>query len=57
VLVDRAAVGLGAVFLRLDAHVNWYRLFHDLVGDFDVAALESRQKRALDLIGLERPDA
>ncbi|HAI33159.1 MAG TPA: ABC transporter ATP-binding protein, partial [Thalassospira sp.] len=57
VLVDRAAVGLGAVFLRLDAQVNWYRLFNDLVGDFDVAKLEARQKTALDQIGLDRPDA
>ena len=57
VLVDRAAVGLGAVFLRLDAQVNWYRLFNDLVGDFDVAKLEARQKTALDRIGLDRPDA
>lgn len=55
VLVDRAAVGLGSVFLRLDAHVNWYRLFHDLVGDFDAASLAVRQKAALADVGLVRP--
>ncbi|MCC9620097.1 AarF/ABC1/UbiB kinase family protein [Thalassospira sp. MA62] len=55
VLVDRAAVGLGAVFLRLDAHVNWYRLFNDLIGDFDVGALEARQQEALEKVSLERP--
>ena len=55
VLVDRAAVGLGAVFLRLDAHVNWYQLFHDLVGDFDPAKLAANQDAALQSVGLERP--
>ena len=48
VLMDRAAVGLGAVFLRLRAEVNWYRIFHDLISDFDEAALAKRQK---DLLG------
>lgn len=55
VLVDRAAVGLGAVFLRLDAHVNWYQIFNDLVGDFDPAKLAADQDAALKLVGLERP--
>ncbi|MDP2698423.1 AarF/ABC1/UbiB kinase family protein [Thalassospira sp.] len=55
VLVDRAAIGLGAVFLRLDAHVNWYRIFHDLIGDFDPAKLAENQQTALDLVGLDRP--
>ena len=48
VFMDRAAIGLGAVFLRLRAEINWYRLFHELVGGFDVKALARRQKRALD---------
>src|SRR5262249_48162 len=32
VFMDRAAVGLGSVFLRLRAEVNWYRMFHELIG-------------------------
>ncbi len=52
VLMDRAAVGLGGVFLRLKAEVNWYRLFRDLVADFDEAALAERQGRALAAAGL-----
>ena len=43
VFMDRAAIGLGSVFLHLKAEVNWYQLFHDLVRDFDVDALEKRQ--------------
>jgi len=53
VLMDRAAIGLGSVFLRLKAEVNWYRLFHDLIGDFDEKKLASRQQKALKAAGLE----
>lgn len=52
VLMDRAAVGLGSVFLRLRAEINWYRLFHDLIGDFDRAVLTKRQGKALRQVGL-----
>jgi predicted unusual protein kinase regulating ubiquinone biosynthesis (AarF/ABC1/UbiB family) len=47
VFMDRAAVGLGSVFLRLKAEINWHRLFHALIEDFDVDALAKRQKAAL----------
>jgi predicted unusual protein kinase regulating ubiquinone biosynthesis (AarF/ABC1/UbiB family) len=43
VIMDRAAIGLSAVFLRLQAEVNWQRLFEDLVAGFDRSALERRQ--------------
>jgi predicted unusual protein kinase regulating ubiquinone biosynthesis (AarF/ABC1/UbiB family) len=52
VLMDRAAIGLGSVFMRLRAEINWYRLFHDLIRDFDAKALERRQRKALDAAGL-----
>src|SRR3546814_4611742 len=32
VLMDRAAVGLGSVFMHLDAEINWHRMFHDQIG-------------------------
>jgi len=47
VLMDRAAIGLGSVFMHLKAEINWHRLFHDLVADFDEAALRERQTEAL----------
>jgi predicted unusual protein kinase regulating ubiquinone biosynthesis (AarF/ABC1/UbiB family) len=47
VLMDRAAIGLGSVFMHLKAEVNWHRLFHDLIDDFDEKALARRQKAAL----------
>jgi len=52
VLMDRAAVGLGSVFMHLRAEINWHNMFHDLIGAFDVKALERRQKRALKAVGL-----
>ena len=46
VLVDRAAVGLGSVFMHLNAEVNWHQLFHEMIDDFDTDALAARQKKA-----------
>lgn len=47
VFMDRAALGLGSVFIHLAAEVNWHRVFEELIDEFDVSALESRQKEAL----------
>ena len=52
VLMDRAAVGLGSVFMHLKAEVNWYRIFHDLVGNFNEAKLTKRQQQAIKKSGL-----
>ena len=52
VLMDRAAVGLGSVFMHLKAEINWYRVFHDLVGDFDEKILSKRQNKAIKESGL-----
>ena len=53
VLMDRAAVGLGSVFMHLKAEVNWYRIFHDLVGNFNEATLTKRQQQAIKKAGLD----
>jgi len=47
VLMDRSAIGLGGVFLRLRAELNWSRMFHELIDDFDEAELARRQAAAL----------
>jgi predicted unusual protein kinase regulating ubiquinone biosynthesis (AarF/ABC1/UbiB family) len=52
VLMDRSAIGLGGVFLRLGAELNWSRLFHDLIADFDPATLTARQAAALAEAGV-----
>jgi predicted unusual protein kinase regulating ubiquinone biosynthesis (AarF/ABC1/UbiB family) len=52
VFMDRAAIGLGSVFLHLKAEINWYRLFHELIDDFDETALAARQEAALVAAGV-----
>lgn len=52
VLMDRAAIGLGSVFTRLRAEVNWHRLFHELIEGFAVPTIAARQQAALSAVGL-----
>ncbi len=47
VFMDRAALGLGSVFIHLKAEINWYRLFNELIADFDLDALSRRQAEML----------
>jgi predicted unusual protein kinase regulating ubiquinone biosynthesis (AarF/ABC1/UbiB family) len=54
VFMDRAAVGLGAVFLHLAAELNFYRLFNEAIENFDAAKVAARQSAALAEAGLER---
>jgi predicted unusual protein kinase regulating ubiquinone biosynthesis (AarF/ABC1/UbiB family) len=55
VLMDRAAIGLGSVFMRLKAELNWAEMFRDLTKDFDVDVLTKRQAAALKEAGLQQP--
>ncbi|MCZ6721051.1 MAG: AarF/ABC1/UbiB kinase family protein [Proteobacteria bacterium] len=51
VLVDRAAIGLGAVFLHLKAEINWHRLFEELIAGFEPGVMAGRQGEALRASG------
>jgi predicted unusual protein kinase regulating ubiquinone biosynthesis (AarF/ABC1/UbiB family) len=55
VLMDRSAVGLGSVFLRLKAELNWSRLYHEVTADFNEAAVAQRQADALAAAGVPPP--
>jgi len=55
VLMDRSAVGLGSVFLRLKAELNWSRLYQEVTSDFDEAAVAKRQADALAAAGVPPP--
>ena len=52
VLMDRSAIGLGGVFLRLRAELNWSRLFQELIKDFDEAALAARYLAGVSAAGV-----
>lgn len=49
VFMDRAAVGLGSVFMHLKAQLNWHVLFEELIQNFSATALEDRQRQVLEL--------
>jgi predicted unusual protein kinase regulating ubiquinone biosynthesis (AarF/ABC1/UbiB family) len=53
VFMDRAAIGLGGVFLHLGAELNFYRLFNEAIEDFSIARVTARQNAALAAAGLE----
>jgi predicted unusual protein kinase regulating ubiquinone biosynthesis (AarF/ABC1/UbiB family) len=52
VFMDRAAVGLGGVFIHLRAELNWGAMFRALLDGFDEAELSARQAKALAAAGL-----
>jgi hypothetical protein len=52
VFMDRAAIGLGGVFLHLSAELNFHRLFEAEIEVFDRVALAERQAAALGAAGL-----
>jgi predicted unusual protein kinase regulating ubiquinone biosynthesis (AarF/ABC1/UbiB family) len=47
VFMDRAAIGLGGVFLHLRAELNFYRLFNAAIEDFSIARVRERQEQVL----------
>ena len=53
VFMDRAAIGLGSVFLHLDAKLNWYKLFHELIDGFNKNSLKKRQRDAIKGVKME----
>jgi len=55
VFMDRAAVGLGSVFMHLDAEMNWHQMFNELITDFDVDAMEARQAELFGRHGQPMP--
>ena len=52
VFMDRAAIGLGAVFLHLRAELNFYRLFNEAIEHFSMEGVAKRQQAALTAAGL-----
>ena len=47
VFMDRAAIGLGAVFLHLRAELNFYELFNEAIERFSIDRVAKRQSEAL----------
>ena len=47
VLVDRAAIGLGSVFMHLKAELNWHEKFEELIKNFNEKKVITSQKKLL----------
>lgn len=43
VFMDRAALGLGSVFIHLQAEINWYQLFNEMIDGFDAQKMQQKQ--------------
>ena len=52
VFMDRAAIGLGGVFIHFKAEMNFYRLFNAALEGFSIDGVAQRQARALTAAGL-----
>jgi predicted unusual protein kinase regulating ubiquinone biosynthesis (AarF/ABC1/UbiB family) len=52
VFMDRAAIGLGGVFLHLEARLNFYQLFNQAIENFSLDVVEERQRAALAAVDL-----
>jgi predicted unusual protein kinase regulating ubiquinone biosynthesis (AarF/ABC1/UbiB family) len=55
VFMDRAAIGLGGVFLHLDAKLNWYQLFNEQIDGFNEAVVAERQRAVFAETGVPLP--
>ena len=55
VFMDRAAIGLGGVFLHLGAEMNWYRMFNETIEGFDLDTVAERQRSAFAVTGVPLP--
>ncbi|MEE2688828.1 MAG: AarF/ABC1/UbiB kinase family protein [Pseudomonadota bacterium] len=55
VFMDRAAIGLGSVFMHLRAEINWHKMFHGLVDNFDEEMLAEKQAYMLKNHHLDEP--
>ncbi len=52
VFMDRAALGLGSVFIHLQAEVNWYTIFQEMIQGISIDTMTKRQNDALQAVGL-----
>jgi predicted unusual protein kinase regulating ubiquinone biosynthesis (AarF/ABC1/UbiB family) len=55
VFMDRAAIGLGGVFLHLGAELNFHRLFEDTIAGANLADVAGRQREAFGAAGVPLP--
>ena len=55
VFMDRAAIGLGGVFLHLGARLNWHNMFNETIEGFVLDEVTERQKTTFAAAGVPLP--
>jgi hypothetical protein len=55
VFMDRAAIGLGGVFLHLQAELNFHKLFNEEIENFSLTTVGKRQKSVFEAAGVPLP--
>ena len=48
VFMDRAAIGMGSLFMKLGVKLNWHKLFKDLIKDFDEKRILKERNRIIN---------
>jgi predicted unusual protein kinase regulating ubiquinone biosynthesis (AarF/ABC1/UbiB family) len=56
VFLDRATIGLGGVFLHLDAELNFHQLYQEAIQDFSLEQVGERQRQAFGRAGVPLPE-
>ncbi|MGI9372439.1 MAG: ABC1 kinase family protein [Hyphomicrobiales bacterium] len=56
VFMDRAAIGLGGVFIHLSAEMNFYQLFNEAIENFSLDEVTKQQHNAISSAGLPIPE-
>jgi predicted unusual protein kinase regulating ubiquinone biosynthesis (AarF/ABC1/UbiB family) len=56
VFMDRAAIGLGGVFLYLGAELNFHRLFNAAIENFSLERIAETQRKAFGAAGVPLPN-
>lgn len=56
IFMDRAAIGLGAVFIHLNAKLNYYRLFNETIENFDMETVSERQRVVFSASNVPLPE-
>ena len=54
VFMDRAAIGLGGVFLHLNAELNFFKLFNEAIADFSTEIVAGKQAQLMEKTGLAK---
>ena len=48
VFMDRAAIGMGSLFMKLDVKLNWHNLFKNLIKDFDEPRILNERNKIIN---------